>query len=790
MAVAAPPEQSRIRGGLGLMRSVQQRTDPTTAVQAVRRGMISAAVLWQLLWILAQPGLWPGAQSGPFATAAMWAVLGFAAVLLLSHALAREWVSARVARADAVVLLVATLVVNASQLRGGVPDWHRVAELAALTCGIAGLVLPFRWAVVSTAAMTGLLLRDVLLPDWSGVFHASVDSLVEPVYVMAVGLSAAVAARVLVAQAGAADGAADALLRAERERRSAERVEQEMRATERRLHETVLNTLVALARGGLAPSMSDRLRERSLEGARLLSSLRGRGPAIESRSSVVETDRVEPYDLLHDLQPSLDDLREVGIEVSISVDGPIRAPRYVQDALRTAATEALINVGRHAEASRVSLRVASGGGSEPVAVEVRVRDDGRGLPDVLPETRFGLTDIITAPMVDVGGTAEVVSRSGKGTEVILGWRPGFEACEAREDSLDPAPAALAVPVLAALAVYAAVMVAGSWDSAERPVVNGLAFGILIALGLLVGLASRRGRLALWVVFVVALGGWAVYVLAESPLPESASIAWASPAIAGLFLVAAAIGPPWGWLLLLAAWLIFQGDPLHEITQPGTAMILVGALLGRSLRRNARVAWRHRQEEADAATAGQVVRERIEGIGARYHALALSEAPELLRDVAEGRCDPEDDRVRARAAREERFIRNVMRTDPSTDAVHEMACELICLAHQQGVLLDLDLSAPRQPEVSVEGSIVGSLTRVMRQALPTVIVAGLPVGSPARLSTRQEGESVMLRLLVPMAVDARPGSGADGSVVGSLVDPADAAGQLWLWEASLRGEELP
>lgn len=760
-------------------RRAGRRTRPLTAMQAVRRGLVPAAVLWQLLWILAQPTLWPLSQPTVAAGLAIVAILVASVVLLAVHLLGSAPAGRRMATIDAGVVVVATIVVNVGQASAPVPNWHGVAELAALAAGVAGLLLSFRWSLLATAAMTVLLVRDTLIPNVAEGPQLSVEVILDPVYVLAVGISSAVARRALLIHARAADDAVMAALAMEQERRTVELVEQGLRATERTLHESVLNTLVAVARGGLDEGMTRRLRHRCDEASRLLAALRG-------RSMPAPLDDPGSGGLVEGLRLPVADLRDAGVEVTVIDKGP-GMPRAVLAAMRTAATEALINVGRHAQASAVTIRIDCTRSDTVDMHTVRIEDNGIGLPAELPEGRFGIADAIVGAMVEVGGSAVVRRHDDAGTEVVLTCRVRDDHAPKLDSVLAPAPADLAIPVLGAMLLYATALVIGTRADVESVALNTGAFLIWLLLALMVGFSSTRGRLGIPVLVTAAAGGWLLYAIQESSLVPGATGGWASPAIAGLFLVVAAAGPRWGWILLLVTWLTFQGDPLFELTQSGTAMIFIGALLGRSLRRNAQIAWQQRQEEMRQNDAAQVARRAIDRVHVRYRALSESGAPELLAAIASGEADPRTHSVREAAALEERFIRNVMRLDPQGGSLHRLAASLVVVAHRRGCLLDVEVvpDLPTGSDLDPEGE--ACLVRLMDGACRTTFRDGQGAGSTARFSVRREGDEVAVRLLVPLS-DAPEWHDSRAGTRVLLVDPDDPAGALWLCETVVHTDQ--
>ncbi len=100
----------------------------------------------------------------------------------------------------------------------------------------------------------------------------------------------------------------------------------------------------------------------------------------------------------------------VTIDVVVVGDAP------VDEALVGAAREAVTNAAQHSGASRVDVYAEVGAEQ----VEVYVRDRGAGfIVEAVPEGRHGVRDSIIDRMKRHGGTAEVISTRGVGTEVRL-----------------------------------------------------------------------------------------------------------------------------------------------------------------------------------------------------------------------------------------------------------------------------------------------------------------------------------------------------------------------------------
>ncbi|MEV3853537.1 DUF5931 domain-containing protein [Streptomyces sp. NPDC050095] len=121
-----------------------------------------------------------------------------------------------------------------------------------------------------------------------------------------------------------------------------------------------------------------------------------------------------------DLRPLL--AGHAGAQVTFSEPGtPVLMPGAAARELAAAVSAALDNVWRHAgESAHAWILVED----EPDAVIVTVRDDGPGIPQgrlaqAEGEGRLGVAQSIRGRLRDIGGTAELVSVPGQGTEVEL-----------------------------------------------------------------------------------------------------------------------------------------------------------------------------------------------------------------------------------------------------------------------------------------------------------------------------------------------------------------------------------
>ncbi|MER6924422.1 MacS family sensor histidine kinase [Streptomyces spiralis] len=169
--------------------------------------------------------------------------------------------------------------------------------------------------------------------------------------------------------------------------------------------EVALRTLVS---GGLVPV--SRVSQDVADGAVV------RMVDDEADEDGAERDRSGPVDLRSLLA------RWAGSRVSLAEPGaPVLLPSGVAREMAAAVGAALDNVRRHAgEDARAWILVED----EPECVLVTVRDDGPGIPEgrlaqAEGEGRLGVAQSIKGRLRDIGGTAELVSVPGQGTEVEL-----------------------------------------------------------------------------------------------------------------------------------------------------------------------------------------------------------------------------------------------------------------------------------------------------------------------------------------------------------------------------------
>jgi signal transduction histidine kinase len=412
----------------------------TTTLRAVTARTAAVVRCIAIAYIGVQVAIWHDFYlADPWRLAGPVAALAWAAVVVTY--LFTRWPQWQFAMADSLFYVV--LVLGAGwcvppAMRGDTANWLFIMMAGQLLVAVwfARLPLSALLALVSGAAYwTGSLLYPEKGPGGSSPASAGA-------VLLAVAVAVWSGRWAVQRWAARAD---DALARADADSR-ARYVELsrniERREHERLLHDTVLNTLTALARGGGDPRAAA---GRCQHDIKLMEYVLSR-PAGSGRRDD------PPYGgVLAGIEAVAAEVRARGLDVHVTLTGqpasghggPGAAPRVparVVVAMTHAVREALSNVASHSGTNQawVELSVAGpagpgragaghgdGGNGRSEArggVVVAVRDAGRGFtPGHTDPARLGLRRSIIERLADQGGSASVRSAPGRGTEVILRW---------------------------------------------------------------------------------------------------------------------------------------------------------------------------------------------------------------------------------------------------------------------------------------------------------------------------------------------------------------------------------
>lgn len=686
----------------------------------VRRGIAVMALVWQGAWMLADGGLrlaveQAGAGLLFLAALIVWLVLALA----LAVRAGARFVSLLSAIDVALLLLMAALLLIATATEKSSAG----LSMCLLAVGVTGLLLPLRAALPLACLIVGIETVGLLAAQLDGGTPGSWYDLLSPAYAIAVGIASIAGRHFALQAARASDEAAETLVALEEQSTILRSSERELLARERLLHETALNTLTAIARGGGLDPVT--VRAQCAEGAKALCGMAQTMP------------RQRPRDARMELSGAVLTAEASGCAVDITgldADALNGVPGDVADAVLGAMREGLLNAVRHAGATTITVELHAADGRLTGAV----RDDGCGFDSVVHDDRLGVRNVIVEGMSLVGGTGRVQSSLGHGTTVSLEWRPAGGRI-----ALASGANGVALPILVGFLGFAAISLAATISLADRPMLDVAGLLVAIAAALLALPGRRVGALPAWRVIAVCVVAPGAYLLQNAAFvgtPATPWADWSAEAMVGILLTLTCVGPWWAWMPALASWLATMGDPLAELLQPGTAVIIGGALFARSVRRSHRAHTaaivRRLEEGASAAASAQAVAV----IGRRYALLRSSGAEQLLLDIAEGRRDPADPQTREACRREEQHLRTLMRLDPGIP-VHAFAGALLERARGRGVMLEIDIAADVRPAADELAA--------MRVACDAAVDHAV-TGDTMRLSARREGGAAVVRLVGMLA----------------------------------------
>jgi signal transduction histidine kinase len=207
----------------------------------------------------------------------------------------------------------------------------------------------------------------------------------------------------------------------------------EQREQDRLLHDTVLNTLTAIARSGSAAAIGQCRRdiamlERALSesGDAATGGPPEAGPLAAITAVVSE---MRARGLIVDLQVAGDGLAAApaGLPAKDCASAPAPVPVPIAAAMAQATREALVNVAAHAGTGKAWVTASLAppdevGTGRSGQLRITIRDAGAGFDVSRVEPgRLGVRRSITERVEDWGGSASVQSAPGEGTTVCLSW---------------------------------------------------------------------------------------------------------------------------------------------------------------------------------------------------------------------------------------------------------------------------------------------------------------------------------------------------------------------------------
>ncbi|MEL0249643.1 MAG: hypothetical protein VXA23_06625, partial [Actinomycetota bacterium] len=131
----------------------------------------------------------------------------------------------------------------------------------------------------------------------------------------------------------------------------------------------------------------------------------------------------------------------------------------------------------------------------------------------------------------------------------------------------------------------------------------------------------------------------------------------------------------------------------------------------------------------------VSRGRLANAQQRYADVDTDALSEMLRDIARGDIDPEDDDVRRTCARYERMLRSVMRLRPESSMIERDLLRLVAVAHDR----DIELNVVVADTVSARDGLdtFDHVRRLLDVAVP---------GSSARATISHDSQEFVFRFV--------------------------------------------
>ena len=534
--------------------------------------------------------------------------------------------------------------------------WPRLAgialALAVTAAAVSGLGWTLAWSAYAVVLMTIDYLRTT--PHAGHLSSGPLDAASTVLGILVIPAAIAVVSRQWNRASEQADAASEASRLRQAQVRASERAEAASAAVDRRIHETVLNTLATIAR---ARTSSEAARIQCAHDMRALDSLEAAAPCR-----------------VRDLLARALDRHPVPAPTVTVVPGDIafRDDDTASIAL-VAVGEVLRNVTRHARASRTMIQVRVSRDRATFTIS----DDGAGMDDSARQ-RFGMRRALIESVESSGGSVEVHSQSGQGTSVnitlpLASRQRAEPPTSASSIDILLSPPSVRIAMTSAIAI-GLLLLAPTALAFRQPAL--LAVGYLVFAGVVITIAVRwesRGiALLAWVALITMIASQVIAwqgvegcrsagglhqvlftTAAAMLLPPLALRRGSLTSAMVLVVVLATVMPPWALPAVCRAEALV---PAIESSLWIVALVGIISVLSRAFDRSS-AALVARWEEISDADARLFA---MHAADQRWRAVD-SRTRDLLASVAEGMASPDDPKVRASAMRLEARIRSLLET---------------------------------------------------------------------------------------------------------------------------------
>jgi len=574
------------------------------------------------------------------------------------------------------------------------------AASVVVIAGTTGL-----WGLIGIAASATLCAVGVMVQPVS-TFNISVDFLggwITPLVCVGLGLSFFIVLRVWDVRAQVFDQETEQIRLAHRAALEEAEGDAARRLVDRRIHETVLNTLNAITVSNDRAQIQEHCR-------------------LDLRTL---TDTTAPPNHLLSTIIADASARFPHLRVQVDVEGEASIEdQYLRSIVSDAITELLRNVQRHSGVNEAAVTARATGES----VTITVDDAGQGMPEGAA-ARFGLRHTLMSSISDIGGRVRWLPAEPQGTRVevtipIAARSNPLTMPTSSDFLLDSLTARIAlVPTLwiGLLAVpVAALSFAQPWA-----ILIAYATLMVFAVGLIFGWASNHRQSRAILTLLAALATCAVAAATQTGCTSAVAFHWVIFASAGsiaLIVLAqnslitraatAAAALVATTLLAFSSPAECRLDAVDAALENAMWVIIIVAVVT-TLTTNVdryRESADHEWLEATRLRARALA---SQGAAARWVA-ARETVDGLLRSIAEGDIDPLDPRSQARARLIQTRLRSLLEVgqlrDPSTRQVWEGFLALHTSEHSSVLIEVLDEQHARPMD-----RVFADLSELMREA---------------------------------------------------------------------------
>jgi signal transduction histidine kinase len=488
------------------------------------------------------------------------------------------------------------------------------------------------------------------------------------------------------------------------------------------LHDTVINTLAALASGGAAVSDTDAVRERCARDIATVTALRDGAEPVAGDDGL----RAASYD-------TRVRVRHLGLADDHVERLEAALPAARLRALRRATAELVQNAAKHAGVDEVEVRAEERDGD----LMVTVADDGAGFDGRVGTG--GLASSVVSRVQEAGIGLHLDTAPGAGTRVTLSAPATALGTDRPGPGRDITRVVQVMRRRGCLLYAAGVAVMGFFLSVNNhpgEATPDYLMATLAALGAALAWQTTRHRDSLpwWAVTVLAGAAGTAFVLSAAAVDYGRDdpVLWQAIGATGLLIVIAELGPRprtvlWAGAVYATVVVTVAVLSGRQTSDQAETIVLMAGAAGLGLV----AAWRRFQntigEIGSRAAADQQAtwsartrlaeREAADRSRARWRDAGLDRSLELL-ESARGADDPGNAALRLRCATEEAYLRQLTLLHPDLVHVGQWFARALNEAHDSGVRLVV-----RSGGTDLPADVAADLGTVVLAA-----VAGTPSGA--------------------------------------------------------------